>query len=65
LRCLLVQRARSVPHTAMRHSDRMSRWVLSAQARRGYHKSLVAIAVKNARIAWAFLRQGQELRPTA
>jgi transposase len=65
LRCLLVQGARSVLHTAMRHSDRMSRWVLSVQARRGYHKTLVAIAAKNARIAWALLSKGQELRPTA
>lgn len=65
LRCLLVQGARSVLHTAMRHTDRMSRWVLSVQARRGYHKTLVAIAAKNARIAWALLSKGQQLRMTA
>jgi len=65
LRCLLVQGARSVLHTAMRHTDRMSRWVLSVQARRGYHKTLVAIAAKNARIAWALLSKGQELRMAA
>jgi len=65
LRCLLVQGARSVLHTALRHSDRLSRWVLSVQARRGYHKTLVAIAAKNARIAWALLSKGQELRLTA
>ena len=65
LRCLLVQGARSVLHTALRHTDRMSRWVLSVQARRGYHKTLVAIAAKNARIAWALLSKGQELRTAA
>jgi transposase len=65
LRCLLVQGARSVLHTALRHSDRMSRWILSLQARRGYHKTLVAIAAKNARIAWALLSKGQELRAAA
>jgi transposase len=65
LRCLLVQGARSVLHTAMRHTDRMSRWVLSVQARRGYHKTLVAIAAKNARIAWALLSKGQELKMAA
>ena len=62
LRCLLVQGARSVLHTAMRHSDRLSRWVVSLQARRGYHKALVAIAAKNARIAWALLSKDQALR---
>src|SRR5947209_5915427 len=62
LRCLLVQGARSVLLTAMRHSDRMSRWALSVQARRGYHKALVAIAAKNARIAWALLSKNQTLQ---
>lgn len=62
LRCLLVQGARSVLLTAMRHSDRMSRWVVSLQARRGYHKALVAIAAKNARIAWALLSKDQMAR---
>jgi transposase len=65
LRCLLVQGARSVLHTAMRHSDRMSRWILNLQGRRGYHKTLVAIAAKNARIAWALLSKGQELKMAA
>ena len=62
LRCLLVQGARSVLLTAMRHSDRLSRWALSVQARRGYHKALVAIAAKNARIAWALLSKNQTLQ---
>jgi transposase len=65
LRCLLVQGARSVLHTAIRHSDRMSRWILNLQGRRGYHKTLVAIAAKNARIAWALLSKGQELKMAA
>jgi len=62
LRCLLVQGARSVLLTAMRHSDRMSRWAVSLQARCGYHKALVAIAAKNARVAWALLSKNQTLR---
>lgn len=62
LRCLLVQGARSVLQTATRHTDRLSRWALSVQARRGYHKALVAIAAKNARIAWALLSKDQALR---
>jgi transposase len=62
LRMLLVQGARSVLHTALRHTDRLSRWALSLQTRRGYHKALVAIAAKNARIAWALLSKQQSLR---
>lgn len=63
LRGLLVQGARATLHTAMRHTDRMSRWALSVQERRGYRRALVAIAAKNARIAWALLTKNESLRP--
>lgn len=63
LRNLLVQGARSVLHTASSHRDHVSRWALELQARRGYYQTLVAIANKNARIAWALLARGEELRP--
>ena len=63
LRGLLVQGARSVLHTATRHADRLSRWSISLQGRRGYRRAQVAIAAKNARIAWALLSKNQELRP--
>lgn len=62
LRMLLVQGARSALHTAMRHTDRLSRWALNVQSRRGYHKALIAMAAKNARIAWALLSKQQTLR---
>jgi len=62
LRMLLVQGARSVLNTAARHTDRLSLWALSLQARRGMHKALVGIAAKNARIAWALLSKEQTLR---
>lgn len=62
LRCLLVQGARSVLHTADRHADRLSCWARSVETRRGYHRALVAIAAKNARIAWALLSRNEELR---
>lgn len=61
LRNLLVQGARSVLHTAAGHDDRFSRWVLQLQGRRGYYRTLVAIANKNARIAWTLLARDQEL----
>jgi len=62
LRNLLVQGARSVLQTAAAHQDRMSRWALELQARRGYFRTLVAIANKNARIAWVLLARGDALR---
>jgi transposase len=63
LRCLLFQGARSVLHTATAHPDRFSRWVLEVQARRGYYRALVAIANKNARIAWALLNRNEPFKP--
>jgi transposase len=62
LRGLLFQGARSVLHSAPGHQDRLSRWVLGVQSRRGYHRTLVAIANKNARIAWALLAKNETLR---
>ena len=62
LRNLLVQGARSVLQTAPAHQDRLSRWALGLQQRRGYYRTLVAIANKNARIAWVLLAKDQELR---
>jgi transposase len=62
LRNLLVQGARSVVQTASAHRDRMSCWVLELQQRRGYYRTLVAIANKNARLAWALLAKNEVLR---
>jgi hypothetical protein len=62
LRTLLILGARSVIHTAALHTDRMSRWVANIESRRGYQRTLVAIANKNARIAWALLSKNEELR---
>jgi transposase len=62
LRCLLVQGARSALHTADRHADRISCWARSLESRRGYHRTLVAIASKNARIAWALLHRNETFR---
>jgi len=62
LRNLLVQGARSVLQSAPMHQDRISRWALALQERRGYFRALVAIANKNARIAWALLAKETSLR---
>lgn len=65
LRTLLILGARSVLATAINKSDRTSRWAIALAARAGYGKALVAIAAKNARMAWAMLDKGQEFAPVA
>lgn len=62
LRGLLVQGARAAIHTALRHKDRLSQWACALRERRGYRRTVVAIAAKNARIAWALLSRGQQFR---
>lgn len=62
LRTLLIMGARAVLQSAARHTDRLSRWALALRARRGYHRTCVAIAAKNARILWVLLARGETLR---
>ena len=49
--------ARAVLQGALRLNDPLSRWALALQQRRGYHRACIAIAAKNARIAWASWRR--------
>ncbi len=42
--------------------DRFIRWARALVERRGYWKAVVAIAAKNARLAWAVLKFGEEFR---
>jgi transposase len=65
LRTLLVMGARSVLNTAERHNDRMARFAIAVQSRRGYFKALVAVAAKQARIVWAMLAKNQPLNVDA
>jgi transposase len=59
LRTLLIQGARSALQAALRRApvkrDRLSAWMVQLAQRIGYHKTLVAIANKHARIIWALL----------
>ncbi|MDO9005119.1 MAG: IS110 family transposase [Aquabacterium sp.] len=55
LRCLLILGARAVLVSSKNKTDRLSRWAQSVAERRGYWKAVVAIAAKNARMAWAML----------
>jgi transposase len=63
LRHLLVQGARSAMQAALRRSadkqTRVGAWIVSLYARVGYHKTLVAIANKHARMIWAMMAKGE------
>ena len=63
LRSLLVLGARAVLNAAQGKSDALSRWALALQERRGYWRAVVAIAAKNARLAWAVLTRGERFKP--
>jgi transposase len=63
LRGLLTQGARSTLNAALaRAPDKRSpleHWIVALRQRVGYHKSLVAIANKHARICWAMLARDE------
>ena len=62
LRSLLVLGARAVLNSLGDKQDRFSRWARNLQERRGYWRAVVAIAAKNARLAWAVLKYGEDFR---
>ena len=62
LRSLLVMGARAILAGLGDKQDGFSRWARSLQERRGYWKAVVAIAAKNARLAWAVLHYGEAFR---
>jgi transposase len=60
IRSLLVLGARSVLNGARNKTDGLSRWAAALSERRGYWRTIVAIAAKNARMAWAVLSRGEK-----
>jgi transposase len=62
LRSLLVLGARAMLNAAQAKSDSLSRWARALAERRGYWKAVVAIAAKNARMAWAVLTKGESFK---
>ena len=62
LRSLLVMGARAVLNSIGDKQDRFSRWARSLQERRGYWRAVIAIAAKNARLAWAVLKYGDDFK---
>ena len=67
LRTLIIHGARSVLLAAKRdpHPDRLRRWALSLQNRRGHNRATVALANKLARIAWAVWTRDVPYQATA
>jgi transposase len=69
LRGLLVQGARSALQSALRSAPHkrsgLQQWICALNARVGYHKTLVAIANKHARILWVILARGEHYSPAA
>jgi transposase len=55
LRTLLIHGARSVVYRAGRKTDPRSLWIADKQRRLGTSKACVAVANKNARIAWSLI----------
>jgi len=76
LRTLLVLGARAMLAAAQRAvaeeqenpakpASQLAHWAVALAARRGHGKAVVAIAAKNARLAWAMLRTGEDFRMPA
>lgn len=57
LRTLLIHGGRTVVRYAAGKTDPFSQWVNRVRARRGINIAAVAVANKNARMAWALLRK--------
>ena len=64
LRTLLILGAKSALQAALRQRPerrhRLQQWIVAVLGRIGYHKTLVAIANKHARIIWALLVKGED-----
>lgn len=62
LRTLLIMGARAALQMAAHRTDKLSRWAMDLKARRGYHRAVVALAAKNARILWALMVRQADFR---
>lgn len=63
LRTLLNLSARAgLPAASAKH-DQLSRWATALAKRRGYWKTVVTIAAKNARMALAMLAKSEDFKP--
>ncbi len=63
IRSLLVHGARAALRRAKFKSDKLSKWMLELQERRGSNRAAVALANKLMRIAWAVIAKNEEYQP--
>lgn len=65
LRTLLIHGGRTVVRVAHKYEDRRNQWIKELDQRRGKNISAVAVANKNARIAWAVLSKKESYQVAA
>jgi transposase len=65
LRTLLIHGGRTVVRVAHKYQDKRNRWIGELDHRRGKNISAVAVANKNARIAWALLTKKERYQAAA
>jgi transposase len=65
LRKLLIHGARATLRWARTTTDRRSQWIRGLLERRGWNRTAVAVANKNARIVWALLSRAEVYREIA
>jgi transposase len=64
IRAMLVHGARAVVNASAGKEDGYSVWIQVLIERRGFNRAVVAVANKNARIAWALLSRGENYKAT-
>jgi len=63
LRTLLIHGGRSAVYAARRHTNSRAVWLNRLREAKGHNVAAVALANKNARVAWAMLRYGEDYCP--
>lgn len=63
LRKLLIHGARSTVRWASHKDTKRDRWIVQLKERRGFNRAAVAVANKNARIAWRLMATGECYEP--
>jgi len=63
LRTLLIHGGRAAVYAARRHTNARSRWLNRLRETSCHNVAAVALANKNARVAWAMLRYGEDYQP--
>ncbi len=63
LRTLLIHGGRAVVQHAKVRTERANGWLAGVIARRHSNVAAVAVANKNARVAWALLASGRDYEP--